>query len=188
MTRRRRNQGTVSVEIVVMLPVMIVLYAAVYHFYALGRAELTTSQSARACAWQYALSGCEGRGSLCEGLGVTRGGEVEQKEANQSKDPEPEDTRYKRAKDSREPVFDKLEKVPVVRQITQFLFGEVASASASLKTKKFRSDEETRTSNEIYLVCNTVSESWGEKIKDSICSMIEKVIESKMPGCPPSDG
>jgi len=166
-----------------MLPVMIILFVAVCYLYSLGRAELTTNQSARACAWQYALSGCRDAGSLCTGLAVTRGGEVEQKEAGQGKEPEPEDARFKQAKQSHTSTFEKLQDIPVVKQIVAVLFGEVASASASQNVRKFRSEEKARIQNSLYLVCNTVSESWGDKIKDSLCSMANKIIGKGVPGC-----
>lgn len=166
-----------------MLPVMIVLFAAVYHFYARGRAELATSGMARSCAWQYVMSGCRDAGSLCAGLGVTRGGDVEQKEPDQNKEPEPEDASYRRGKEQHTSALEKVAHVPVVRQITHFLFGEVASVSASTTTKKFRSQDELRTRNQIYLVCNTVSESWGQKIEDSLCSMAKSMFGNGVPGC-----
>jgi hypothetical protein len=181
--RTRSREGTASVEIVVMLPVMIVLFAAVYHFYSLGRAELTTSQSARACVWQYALNGCRDVGSMCEGSAVARGGDVEQRAPDQGKEPEPEDNRYKNAKAIHKGVFGTLEEIPVVKQVVEFLFGEVASATAATKVQEFRSQEQSRIENKLYLVCNTVSESWGSKIKDSICSMVNVVVGDGVPGC-----
>lgn len=179
----RTQAGTASVEIVVMLPVMIVLFAAVYHFYSLGRAELTTSQSARACVWQYTMSGCRSEGALCQGLTPEGDGDVEQKAANQGKEPEPEDGRYKHAKDSSKSVLEKATQIPVVRQLVELLFGKVASVSASMSVPKFRSEERSKTTNTLYLVCNTVPESWGDKIKASICDMAEKIVGSGLPGC-----
>ena len=94
-----------------------------------------------------------------------------------------EDSRYKHARDSSKSIMEKAEKIPMVKQIVEFFFGEVTSASASTKVQKFRSEEESRISNELYLVCNTASESWGEKIKDTICDIANSVIGKGVPGC-----
>lgn len=181
--RARAQAGTASVEIVVMLPVMIILFAAVYHLYSLGRAELTTSQSARACVWQYAIGGCRAEGSLCKPGSVKGEQKAEEKSPGQSKEPEPEDTRFKNAKATHTSKLEKLADIPVVKQIVEFMFGEVASAHASTNVQQFRSEEQSKVQNSLYLVCNTVSESWGDKITSSLCSMVKKVVGKGVPGC-----
>ncbi len=52
------TRGAVMVEGVIVLPVFIIILAAVLHFHSAFSAKLDASTQARSCAWAYSLAGC----------------------------------------------------------------------------------------------------------------------------------
>ena len=168
--------GTASVEIVVMLPLVITLFAAVYFFYNAGRAELDTKQAARACAWHFVMSGCEDTGGLCQGLVPRKGDALGDADNGRAAD-----SRFQSAQERHTGAFAKLENIPLVSGVVTLIFGEGAHATASRKITSFGS--ESTTTNTVDLVCNTVSESMKEKVKDALCGMADNLLGMKVPGC-----
>ncbi len=62
--------GAVMVEGVIVLPVFIIVLAAVLHFHSAFSAKLDASTQARSCAWAYSLAGC-GDADIPEGCNVS---------------------------------------------------------------------------------------------------------------------
>lgn len=65
--RPARERGAAMVEAVIVIPVFILLLTGATYVRALHAARAETRLAARGCAWEHALTGCEG-GSACGGL------------------------------------------------------------------------------------------------------------------------
>jgi len=63
------------VEGIIVLPVFVLLLAAMMYFGHAYRAKLDASVQARSCAWAYSLAGCVGKADLPEGCEVERIGD-----------------------------------------------------------------------------------------------------------------
>lgn len=159
---KRRRAGTASIEIAVMLPVFIVLLFGALHLHRVTQTSLAVQQEARACAWQYALSGCRSAGTLC-----TQSKPVHEGAADSEK----------------KGAFSYIASIPVLGSIVAVVFGEAMSAEARGSTPAFMSAGKEDSVATIHLVCNTVSESWEKKIKDALCSMADSALGLKMDWC-----
>src|SRR5690242_7227118 len=109
--RLHRGQGTVSVEIVVMLPVFLLLLSAAFYVYGRASAKQRALTAARGCAFQYAMHGCE---KVKDGVDL-----CSDAEPDKLADTESEDFTG---------VFSMIEDIPLVGQAVETLFGEGAGA------------------------------------------------------------
>jgi hypothetical protein len=156
----RDATGSASVEVVVMLPVFIVLFGAVYYAYGRAVAEHEALSAARGCAFQYAMNGC---------LPVSRGPDLCANARGE-----------KLARvdgDEFTGVFSTLENVPLVGGAVETLFGEGARGTASRVSQGFMGGEPERHEGELYLVCNTRSRSLFGHVKDSFCDLARSVTD-----------
>jgi hypothetical protein len=181
--RRARRAGTASVEIVVMLPLFIVLFAAVYHLHATGSAALLAAEQSRACAWQFAVSGCEdaSKVELCKGVLASKGADVKGESDARVQGGDEAGAELDRSKS----MLDKIEDIPVLGGLVRMLFGEGAVASARADAPRFMKAETVPLEKSYYIVCNTVSKSWGDLIKDQVCAVVTGKLgmEGKVLGC-----
>ncbi len=152
--RMRRMQGSASVEIVVMLPVFISLFAGVLWLHRSGSAVQSAGAMARGCAWAHALQGCpDTLPEVCSELGVrskAHGGEVEQLE----------DTGW----------FGTLNSIPVLGAAVRGVFGHAHIISASVSNETFAGEAATSSSRQ-YVLCNVVAQTWGDHLhalKDAV--------------------
>src|SRR3954453_9582048 len=68
-SRASTRRGTASVEVVVMLPVFVILFASGFYLHGLITAAQDAGIAARGCAWAHAVAGCPTqRPSLCREL------------------------------------------------------------------------------------------------------------------------
>lgn len=155
----RDVRGVASVEITVMLPVFIVLFCAGVHLEKVVTAGHRASARARACAWQWALTGCgDVRPSLCAGV------------AQEGRDP--------RALESRGEAKSALEhimRMPVLGEAVEAVLGRGASASAIEEVPRFRQAGHSEVAREIHLVCNPVPARWDDKLSELVCHVAGKV-------------
>ena len=148
------DRGTASVEIVVMLPVFILLLACVYYLLDQGQAKAEASSTARRCAWSYAVSGCQQKPPGCDGASM--------REEGAEDDPEAQDTQG----EQREGTMDKIAGIPVVGPIVQGMVGEGFRVTATAEARAaVTADEKAAVRSDYYLLCNTVSQGWGDMIK-----------------------
>ncbi len=170
MNLLRCQRGTASVEIVVMLPVFILLFLGVLHIHSAGIGQQEAQSAARACAYYYAVNGCTNDAAahpVCEGLNVGKAAE-----AGSVKD----------AKDDTS-VLTEVESWPVLGDALKLLFGEGSRARAERQVQSFVGDGDSKAVGRFYLVCNTVSESWSEKISELLCAVAARAKVPVMPGC-----
>lgn len=63
MTVRRNNRacrrGTATVEAVVALPVIVILFIGVFFIRSITSGKLEADEEARRCAWEYSMNGCD---------------------------------------------------------------------------------------------------------------------------------
>jgi len=177
------RRGSASVEIVVMLPLFIVLFAGVYHLHSAGSAALVAAEAARGCAWQFAVTGCEDakRLELCQGASAAKGNDVKSESDARS---EAGDETASELEES-ESVLDKIEDIPILGELVTMLFGEGAVAAAERKVPGFMRSEDVTMARAYYIVCNTVSKSWSDLMKDQVCAVMTDNLgmDGKVLGC-----
>ena len=66
--RRRASRGVATVEAVVALPVLVLLFIAVFFFRDLAGARHEAATKARSCAWLYSANNCTTVPAGCEGV------------------------------------------------------------------------------------------------------------------------
>jgi hypothetical protein len=64
----RAKRGVATVEAVVALPVLVLLFVAVFFFRDRAGAQHETATRARSCAWLYSANDCRGIPAGCEGV------------------------------------------------------------------------------------------------------------------------
>lgn len=180
---RMRRRGSASVEIVVMLPVFVILFAGVYHLHASGSAALVAAERARGCAWQYAVNGCESvaKAELCRDAQAAKGDDV--KAESDARTEGSDETSEELARN--ESVFDRIEDIPVLGALVRTLFGEGAVAVARTAAPRFMQRESDSMEKTYYIVCNTVSKGWGDLIRDQVCGVVQGQLglEGRVLGC-----
>jgi hypothetical protein len=170
--RRPSQRGTASVEVVVMLPVFIILVAAIYHVHGVAMARLEARAAARGCAYQYAMDACqpaEHLVDLCTVAEPARGGA-------------PLDGGDSAAQAGG--IFAELERWPVLGPAVISVFGETASASATSEGRAHLAAEPDAgvATESIYLVCNTEPRDWGG-IASHVCELGRLALGEELPGC-----
>jgi len=159
------ERGTASVEVAAMLPVFLVLLAGSAFLYRLGLAKQEALALARACAFQYAVLGCPDDAtqlSVCEGLTVGEADKLAEQGARQDSP-------------TAGSVLDEVAGWWLVGDLISSLFGTGARATATRNLRTFMGDGDTQVSGSFYLVCNTVSRSWGERINEVMCGVADKL-------------
>jgi hypothetical protein len=153
------QRGTASVEVVVMLPMFIVLLAAVYHCHARAAAKQDALTAARGCAYQFAMAGCRAAEpdiDLCAAAKAQTLARVEGEFTG---------------------VFSRIEAIPLLGEPVKALFGEGARAQAVTRSKGFMGSEPLEHEEQVVLVCNTTSRTLFGAVKDSFCELIESVFD-----------
>jgi hypothetical protein len=162
MSGMRRRQGTASVEIVIMLPIFLALLFAVTYLHGLGSAFQSAAMAARACAWSYALQGCQGKvDSTCsqiplgrpEGLRISLpGSEIELKASGEV--------------DFDGSWFDAIAEMPLLGPAVKSVFGVGKRIKATRSYPKYMAKGNDTTTASTYVLCNVVAETWSNKVGD----------------------
>lgn len=170
MSLRDACRGSASVEIVVMLPLFIILFAGIYHLHALGVLALDNAERARGCAWQFAVQGCEAAstGDLCEGVSVAKDADVKRESDARAAGGDETAAELEKSKS----VLDQVADIPILGGLVEALFGEGAVAALRRQTAGFMGEEEVTLQKSYYVVCNTVAKSWSDLMKDQVCAVI----------------
>jgi hypothetical protein len=157
---RKKRRGTVSVEIMVMLPVFVSLFFAVTYLHGLGTATQAAGVAARACAWTYALQGCDGNvPSACQqiALGKPEGLRISLPGSELELMPNGET-------DFTGSWFDAIAELPVLGPAVKSVFGVGRRIKATRSTQEYMQEGQKIVSASNYVLCNTKAESWSAKI------------------------
>ena len=187
MTKRKattpaRQRGTASVEVVMMLPFFIMVYAGLHYVHGryLGR-ELALTR-ARACAWAYSKAGCDGpEPPECE-KPDTGGAALDDPKNN--------------ADGGALSVINKIGEIPFIGDLVKapfdMLFGDPLAIKAyqdvrlpsdpSLGPEVFKVGGAYKGTPHYFTLCNTKRKDWGDVAKDIFC----KFTLDQFPGCPRS--
>ena len=167
------TRGTVSVEVVVMLPMFIILLSAVYFCHARASARQDALTAARGCAFQFAMNGCRGSDSEIDLCADAQAQKLSRVEGDESTG-----------------VLSSLERIPLLGGPIKTLFGEGARAQAKRQSQGFMGGDALEHEERVILVCNTTSRSLFGHVKDSFCDLVESVFEvgesggsAHIPGC-----
>ena len=115
---------------------------------------------------------------LCEGVVAERSEQVEQ--ADKARALAGEAT----LEQERPTVSDKIEQIPVLRELWRALFGEGSVVFAREQAARFRRAGADTLQTESYMVCNSVSESWSDLRKEQLCGLAHQLgIKGKLMGC-----
>lgn len=165
------QRGTASVEIVVMLPVFILLFLGVMHIHSKGLAQQEAQTAARACAYYFAVNGCTDDAAehpICDGIDVGKTAKI--KDAGS-------DT------EEHHGFLTEVEGWPILGTAVQMLFGEGSRALAQREAQSFIGTEPSQVSGRFFMVCNTRSVSWSDRMGELLCGAASKLNVGKLPGC-----
>lgn len=180
---RSDARGTASIEIVVMLPLFVLLLLAVYHLHTSGTAALLAAEQSRGCAFQYAVTGCAGVDGLelCKGAYASKGADVKRESDARNRAGD----ELNRELDRNESILDKVEDIPVLGGLVRMLFGEGALASSEREAPRFMGRESLALRSTYYVVCNTVSKSWEDLMRDQVCAVVtgQLGLKGRVLGC-----
>jgi len=179
---RTRRRGTASVEVVMMLPFFIILYAGIYYIHAhyIGRQQ--AQLRARACTWEFAASGCEDRRRLEACLKDPTDGEAPTDAPSVPGENEAPAVATSSVGGG-SGVLDKLSKIPLLGGAITWLFGKPVTVTAGQLAHipdKPSLDGTTaiRVSGKYYTMCNTVPKDWDDVAVQIFCEFM-----GDFPGC-----
>lgn len=148
-----------------MLPILILLFSGTIYLHARGLAGQQTLAAARGCAFQYALQGCPddpARLSLCRGVQAGKVSEVDA--ANSAQDGQ-----------AAQSTLDEVGQWWLIGDLLRGLFGTGSRAVAHGSLRAFAKDEQRSVTGKLYIVCNTLSEPWANRIKAVTCGVADKI-------------
>jgi hypothetical protein len=170
--RRRRpawraRQGTASVEIVVMLPFFITLFAGIYYLHGLAMAVQQAGVASRSCVWAHAVAGCpKARPAICQNLNIDDAKVGEGGAGETSGSGAESDGQYEHASSEASSTFDKIANIPIVGAAVRAMFGKGVRITAQRGAPGFMGQDRVTMSRSNYVVCNTVPQSWEESVSE----------------------
>jgi len=153
----RCEQGTASLEAVLILGVFLVVYVGLLHMHKLQGNVLLARAKARTCAWHYSNAGC--RGAMPAGCSEARATAVERIADD----------------DNDRSIMDSITDLGVIGP----LLGQVLGSSAdvrvqrSVKHSAMFGDEDVTVGAGIYLMCNEHNRTAEEIAKDTACALVD---------------
>jgi len=189
--KRRRLTGTASVEVVMMLPFFLIVYAGLYWMYGHYMGRQQAMLRARSCTWEYAAAGCQDSDSYKACLtGPARGGvpDVEQSDkpvapsgaAKAGAEGEVDKNEVGTSKVGK--IMNKFESVPVLGDALHYLFGTpvLGRAKQSVRFSQKRIlPTEVLVAGAYSTLCNSVPKPWDKVAKDIFCGFMN----NNFPGC-----
>lgn len=175
---RRQKRGTASVEVVVMLPFFILVYAGVYYMHGHYSGRQQAMLTARTCAWSFAAAGCpkSGEEDFKRCLSPKGdGADLLELPADDSPPPthDPDGVGSKVGH-----ALDTIQKIPVLGDAVGWLFGRPLGASATqlvqLPRPAVSNTERIAVTGRYYTMCNSTPKSWSTLAKDIFCSVLGK--------------
>jgi hypothetical protein len=167
--QRRRRRGTASVEVVMMLPFFILVFAGVYYMHGLYAGRQLAMSKARACGWAYAKAGCQGaRPSECPGPegGDPGGAAMEAGEAAGT--------------GTAGQILGTIDDIPVIGDILvapfEMLFGKPLTTNARHtvnQPKPSYGPDKFTVGGHYFTLCNTVRKSWDRVATDIFCDFVK---------------
>jgi hypothetical protein len=163
-----RRRGTASVEAVMLLPLLTILFAGVFYMSSLYNTRQQALVTVRGCAWAYSKRACGGTTGLDErcvvgnvrtldtGGAETLGGRIDS-------------------------ILSAAENIPVLGTLVEELFGRTFAMSVSTQVPSgpFRPGEPTGVRGGYYTLCNTEERTPGQVAIDIFCDFIGDLL----PGC-----
>ena len=168
---RERRRGTASVEVVMMLPFFILVFAGVYYMHGLYAGRQLAMTKARSCGWAYAKAGCRGnRPAECpgpEGGNDPGGATVDPKDS---------------ASEGMFQFIDDVGSIPVIGDILvapfKELFGEPLATMARhqiTQPKPSYGPDAFTVGGRYFTLCNTVRKDWDDVAKDVFCTFVRSL-------------
>lgn len=154
---RRRREGTASVEIVVMLPFFVLLWASISYLHEAASAALTVRERVRGCAWEVAVNGCTDEaasGPLCREV------IIEKRERGEDRRNLPE-------------VFEQVTDIPVIGKYVESLFGEDVEVRSEQSTRGLSNMGGQLMIGRYAMVCNTVPKRGEELLEEQVCGVVK---------------
>lgn len=178
------KRGAAMVEGVIVLPLFVIVLAAVIYFHRAYATKISLGVKARSCAWQYSVNGCT-RKSLPEGCPVSEIGAPSDSgtafgdnfmEAMTNKDKEMA-TEVDEGRSKLDTVLGGANEVSLM--VLQLSEGIVAKPSGSVQKPSILGGGTHSLSANYSVMCNERRRTMGDLLKLAYCS-----IDSSLPGCP----
>lgn len=158
LQRKRRNRGVASVEAVIVIPFLILIYFGVVFVHARYDARQRAWSSARGCAWLYSQRGC--KGELPTECGAAVSGPAELPE-NADLDEAARGDQVQAEDEDSQKVVDKQNML--LGEPRGSLFGEYVTVTASVEFQSPALFGGTRSASAPYYVaCNLEEQTLGD--------------------------
>lgn len=191
-SNRRRLRGTASVEVVMMLPFFLIVYAGLYWMYGHYMGRQQAMLRARSCTWEYAAAGCQDTDGYKTCLTAPSGGGVP--DVEQSDQPvvasgagktglEGEVAKNEVGTSKVGDIMNKFESVPILGDALHYLFGTpvLGRAKQLVRFKENRFGPAQKLVPGAYsTLCNSVPKDWDDVATDIFCGFMN----NNFPNCP----
>lgn len=168
----RDTRGAAYTEAVIVIPVFILLWAAVIHVGGSFQAKSVASQTARRCAWAYANGGCDDVPEGCEGV---VGGADRQFDDGDIDDVAGDDGQKIRdgVQQISDPIDDSIGEIPVAGDIIHAIVGTATTATAGVPVKrpKVLGGQRQRLTTSYTVMCNEREKTLGSIVTGAFCSL-----------------
>lgn len=165
------TRGSVYVEAVIMLPVLVLLFGALVYVRKAYVERQATLVAVRSCAWQYANDGCEGDPPEgCSLGGVTDMGDQGGTRQEDSGD----DMGSVLSSPGSDPsALDRLTEFPVLGEVFQTVFGEAVAVESRSEVERpeVLGGQTQPIVGGYYVMCNDKNKDAGDLVKELMCSM-----------------
>ncbi|MEY4513567.1 MAG: hypothetical protein RLZZ450_5689 [Pseudomonadota bacterium] len=192
LRNKRRLRGTASVEVVMMLPFFLIVYAGIYWMYGHYMGRQQAMLRARSCTWEYAAAGCQDSERYKTCLTAPTGGGAP--DVEQSDQPvvasgagksglEGEVAKNEVGTSKVGKIMNKFESVPILGDALHYLFGTPV-LGRSRQPVRFGQNRfgpsEKAVPGAYSTLCNSVPKDWDKVAKDIFCGFMN----NKFPNCP----
>jgi hypothetical protein len=170
---RKRRRGTASVEVVMMLPFFILVFAGLYYMHGLYAGRQLAMTKARACGWAYAKAGCQGtRPSECPGPegGDPGGASVQAGQVAGNGNA---------GTGSAGQLVETIGAIPVIGNILvapfEMLFGKPLTTNARHTINQPQPSygpESFTVGGRYFTLCNTVRQTWTDVAQNIFCDFV----------------
>lgn len=206
---RRSRQGTASVEVIVMLPFFMIVFAGIFYMHSHYMGRQQAMLRARSCTWTYASGGCRDPSTLREclkdrkgnlGEATTLRGDGSEADApaeagsGNQRPPESSNVTIQATGDAKVDSdlggrLEKMRDIPLLGAAIEWLFGVPVQGTAlepiyltRVYDNKFDNAVEAVVKGKYFMMCNTVPQSWSTTAKTIFCGFVGNL---KLFGCPP---
>jgi hypothetical protein len=158
---QQRTSGVASIEAVLLLPVFAIMLASVFFVGRLQLARAHARGDARRCALEHAVSGCGAAPPGCENL-----------LHEQRQDPHANEAANLRARAAQSDSFGVLERVPLIGDAIDALFGTTTRARAEREVPLPWGKARAQVVASVTVICNERPRDVGTAIADVFCDRL----------------